>query len=119
MAKSRGNKVHDPRRISRLQTNIDCQFDFRGAHYKALIMDLSLKGAFLSSSFQPPIGGSIVVTIKSAHLSQPLIFEGKVKRGSGDLWTHGSGGQFGIELSSPPLDLAQLINTLISQKSAK
>ena len=109
--------AQDRRKISRLETHLDCQFDFEGTRYNAVIIDISLKGAFLSSGFLPPIGSSVTVTVQSAHLSRPLILEGKVKRNSSDPWTHGSGGQFGIEVNSPPLDLAKLINKLISQKS--
>lgn len=118
MVVTRGRKAIDQRMISRLEACLDCQFDFEGVHYDALVIDLSLKGAFLSSGFQPPIGSSITVTIQSSPLGRPLVLEGKVKRSSRDLWDHGCGGRFGIEVNRPPLDLAKLVTKLIPQRDS-
>jgi hypothetical protein len=109
--------MQDKRKISRLETRLDCQFDFEGTRYDAVISELSLKGAFISSEILPPDGSSVTVTVESEHLSRPLILEGQVKRTStvpGRIKL----GRFGIEVNSPPLDLATLISKLIAKKRA-
>jgi hypothetical protein len=109
--------TQDRRRSSRLETSLDCRFEFEGNSYEAVAIELSLKGALLASTFLPPSGSLITFTIESTHLKNPLIFEGKVKRVNG--FSSPSGRKrFGIEVSSPPVDLAILVSKLLSRKSA-
>lgn len=115
---AQGRVTQDRRRISRLETRIDCQFDFEGIRYDAVIIDLSLRGAYLSSRFLPPSGSSITITLQSAHLDRPLVLEGKVRRGISGMSGHGSSGRFGFEAIKPPLDLTKLVSNLIARKSA-
>jgi hypothetical protein len=45
--------------------HLDCQFTFEGIEYEAFIRDLSLKGAFLLSTFTPPYGANLSIRLKT------------------------------------------------------
>jgi len=57
--------VQDRRSASRIQVHLDCQFTFEGIEYEAFIRDLSLKGAFLLSTFTPPYGANLSIRLKT------------------------------------------------------
>jgi hypothetical protein len=81
-------------------------------------MDLSLKGAFLSSNIMPPKGSKIVLTLTGPLLKRPLILEGKVIHGGSGLSDYGKTGRFGIGFPSAPLDLLEFISKIISKKTS-
>ena len=117
MVTTQSRFTQDKRKMSRLETHLDCHFKIEGTTYKAVILDLSFNGALLSSAYLPPAGSSVSVIIQSEHLKQPLILEGDVKRHSNISGSIGLG-RFGIEISSTPLDLKILITTLLARKRA-
>ncbi len=97
---------------SRVMTRLPCRLTFEGASHKAVILDLSLKGAFISSSFLPPVGGAIVITLELPQLEKPLTLEGKVVRGTWGVSDHGKLGRFGVRINHSPLNFIQLLNKL-------
>jgi hypothetical protein len=79
------------------------------------VINLSIKGAFLSSQFQPYKGNSIAIALKTSLLKKELIIEGKVIRVANGLAEEGARYQFGVRFDYTPLDLIELVNKIVSQ----
>jgi hypothetical protein len=79
---------------------------------EAVVVDLSLKGAFLSSKFLPPKGGDVTLNLKVPLLKRTLMLDGKVIRGCWAMSDHGKLSRFGIRFSHASSDLIELINRL-------
>lgn len=90
----------DRRNISRIATRFSCHFTYEGVSREAVVIDLSLKGALLSSKFMPPLGASVTLTMKLPSSKEPLKLEGKVIRGGWGMSDHGALGKFGRPLQS-------------------
>ncbi len=110
----RSRATQDRRGISRVIARMDCQFVHEGVSRDAVIVDFSLKGAFLSSKYLPPKGAHVTVTVQPPHVKKALVLEGKVIRGNQGMSEYGEMGRFGIQFSHSSLDLIELINKLIS-----
>ena len=104
----------DRRNTSRVMARVDCHFSFEGNRHPATIIDLSLKGAFLSSSCLPPNGSNIVVEIQQPGVKKDLVFDGTVTRGTWVTSDHGKRGRFGIRFGNAPIGLLALISKLHS-----
>ena len=102
--------MHDRRNLSRVIVCLDCQFTFEGATHEAVMVDLSVKGAFLSAAFLPPQSSIITVTLNSPVTNKPLVFGGKVIRGTWAMSDHGKRGRFGITFVNAPLGLLGLMS---------
>ena len=98
--------------ISRIGTRIHCQMTQGGSQFEAVVVNISLGGAFLSSKHLPPTGSSVKLTLKVPALKGDLKLEGKVVRGSWVMSDHGKLGRFGIRFSHTSLDLIKLISSL-------
>jgi hypothetical protein len=110
----RSRATQDRRGISRLIARLDCEFIYEGVGHKAVLVDLSLRGAFLSSKYLPPKGGHVTVTLQPPHVKKTLTLDGKVIRGGWGMSEHGELSRFGIQFSHSPSDLIELIGKLIS-----
>jgi hypothetical protein len=106
----RSRATQDLRNTSRVIVRLDCQFSHEGVTHKAVIVDLSLKGAFLSAAFLPPNGSIITVTLNSPVTQKKLVFDGTVLRGTRVMSDHGKRGRFGIRFSYAPVNLIPLIS---------
>jgi hypothetical protein len=104
--------VQDRRRVSRIQVHLDCQFTIQGIEYEAFIRDISLKGASLLSTFMPPYGANLSITIKTALLEDPLILEGNIVRCDYKHIERGTARPFVISFSHSSLALVTLIKKL-------
>ena len=105
--------MKDQRSVSRVKANLGCQFSFEGLTHEAYIMNLSLNGAFLWSSFIPPKGSHVVITLKTPLLKNTLTVESEVVRTQGAL--KDGLDAFAVRWSHNSLDLIELIKNLISQ----
>ncbi len=99
---------------SRVIALLKCQFTFEETTHEAVIVDISLKGALISSKFLPPQQGHITITLQTPRLKKALILPGEVIRGDWTMSEHGRVGRFAIRFSHMPLDLIGLINKLSS-----
>ncbi len=97
-----------------MPARLDCQFTFEGVSHKAVIIDISLKGAFFSARFLPPNGSTICVSLPSPASKKDLAFNGTVIRGTWAMSDHGKLGRFGIRFGFANADLITLINKLSS-----
>lgn len=101
--------TQDRRNISRVIVRMDCQFTHEGVNHKAVMVDLSLKGAFFSATFLPPNNSVVTVTLNPPAAPKPLVFEGTVIRGTWAMSDHGKRGRFGIKFAyAPPSFIALL-----------
>jgi hypothetical protein len=109
----RSRVTQDRRRLSRLIALLSCKFTYKQVTHNATLVDLSIKGAFLSSIFLPPIGGPIRVFLQSRQLKKPLALDGIVVRGGWGTSERGKISRFGVRFNSSPLELISLLHTLI------
>lgn len=110
----RSRAIQDRRNLSRIIVRLDCQFVHEGKIYEAVMVDLSLKGAYLSSDFLPPNKSTITVRVKSPETSKLLVLDGTVVRGTWVMSEHGKRGRFGIRFSFGSVDLISLMRTMAS-----
>jgi hypothetical protein len=92
----------------------DCHFTYEGVSQKAVIVNLSLKGAFLSAKALPPNGTTITVVMSPPVVKKEVIFSGTVTRGTWANSEQGKISRFGIRFGTLPLDLIALITSLNS-----
>lgn len=84
--------------------------------YDAVIVDLTQKGALLSSDFLPPTGENISITIPPKLLKKELLLSGKVTRGTMVMTDQGQKGRFVVHFGQYPLDLISLLAKLHDAK---
>lgn len=106
--------TQDHRMASRVIGRLDCQFTFEGKSHDAVIVDISLGGALLSSKFLPPTDGDVTIILQTPLLKKTALLYGKVIRGSWSMSDHGKRGRFGIKFNQTSLDAIKLINQLHS-----
>ncbi|RPJ13510.1 MAG: PilZ domain-containing protein, partial [Desulfobacteraceae bacterium] len=114
----RSRVFRDQRENSRIIALLDCRFIHNNLAYDAVIVDLSQKGAKLSSKFMPPAGSEIVTTIRSNQLENELKLYGKVLRGARVMTDHGNMGRFVVRFHNTPLDLISLLGKLLGSQSS-
>ena len=102
----------DQRRSSRTIALIDCEIAFNGTVHKAVIVNLSMNGALISSKSLPPEGNTISIHIDSPHLKRRLMLEAQVLSGSWVSQTNERAGRFRVRFSSNPPELLHLHYTL-------
>ncbi len=108
---SLGRMAQDRRKLSRVIVRQNCSFNYEGATYEAVMVDLSLKGAFLSAAFLPPNGATIRITLDPPGGQKPLVLDGRVVRGTWVMSDHGRRGRFGIVFTSTPIGITRLISS--------
>ena len=105
----RARNAYDFRTISRIIVRLDCDFTHEGVTHQAVMVNISLKGAFLSAEFLPPNNSAITVTLTSPVADKPIVLEGKVVRGTRVMTDHGMRGRFGVIFSYTPTGIISLI----------
>ena len=105
--------IKDQRSVSRVKANLSCQFSFEGLLHDAYIMNLSLNGAFLWSTFIPPKGSHVVITLKTPLLKNGLTLESEVVRTQGAM--KDGINAFAVRFSHNSLDLIELVKNLVVQ----
>jgi hypothetical protein len=106
--------AQDRRMLSRVPARLNCRFTYEGVSREAVIIDLSLNGAYLASKFLPPTDSCVIITLKTPPSKNALTLEGKVIRGGSTISDHGSLSRFGIRFSHQSLELIGLLNSLAS-----
>jgi len=104
----------DRRNTSRLIAQLDCSLKHKKTDYSAVIVDLSSKGALISSPCIPAVNDEVGITLKSVHLKRELNLTGQVLRGTDAMTEHGIKGRFVVRFHESPLDLIMLIGKIHS-----
>ena len=104
--------LQDRRNISRISTRFNCRFDYEGVVRDAVVLNLSLKGALLSSRVMPPIDADVTMIMKPPGCKETLKLNGKVIRGGWGVSDHGAIGRFGVRFTTSSADLLTLISKL-------
>ena len=108
------NRVtQDRRSLSRMTALMQCTFTYDGVSREAVVVNLSMGGAFLSSKFLPPKGGCVEVTLQSRHLKQPLTLQARVVRGGWGTSERGELSRFGIQFTRLAPELIVLLRALV------
>ena len=102
----------DRRSSSRVVELLDCLFTYGDSIHNAVIVDLSQKGAKLSSRCRVPTGDTIEITIPLEDLKKKIILSGKVMRSTRVATDHGLKYRSVIRFSHTPLDLLSLLAKL-------
>jgi len=110
----RSRVEQDRRKTSRVMARLTCHFTLDGVSHEAVIIDMSLKGAYLSSKILPPNNTTITVFVNPPAVKKETKFTGTVIRGAWAMSEHGKLGRFGVRFGATPLDLIGLISTLNS-----
>ncbi len=109
--------TQDRRHVSSMTALLSCEFTFEQTIHKAVIVDISLRGAFLSSKILPPKGSLIKISLQSTALAKPLTLDGEVLRGETGWTEHGRAGRFAIRFLRPDTELIGLIKALSTTHS--
>ena len=104
----------DRRNTSRIIARLNCHFTFEEVSHEAVIVDLSLKGAYISAKSLPPNGSNIRVAIQPPDLKKEMVFNATVTRGTWATSENGKLGRFGIRFGAVSPDLMNLIRELNS-----
>jgi hypothetical protein len=104
--------IRDRRLISRVPARLGCRFTYQGIGRDAVIIDLSLNGAYLASKFLPPTGGDVSIALTTQASKCALTLEGKVVRGGESVSDHGTLSRFAVRFDRTSLELIKLINQL-------
>jgi hypothetical protein len=108
------NRVtQDRRSLSRMTALMQCTFTYDGVSHEAVVVNLSMGGAFLSSRFLPPKGASVEVTLQSRHLKHTLTLEARVVRGGWGTSERGELGRFGIQFIRLAPELIVVLRALV------
>jgi PilZ domain len=107
--------VQDRRVVSRVVTQMECNCIIEGESHQAKVINLSLKGASLSSKFRPPKDSDVKLALKTSLVKKTLTMEGKIVRVSNAMSEQGYKYRFGVRFNYSPLELVELINKLILQ----
>jgi len=107
--------LKDRRRNTRVATLMDCRFVYKDIAHGAVIVDLSQKGALVSSGFMPPVGENISLTIQSSPVKKSIMLNGKVSRNI----RQGKTDRFVVLFDQCPLELADLITEYNSIQEKK
>ncbi len=102
----------DRRYTSRLPVRMECQFTDGSTTYRAVIINLSLDGAYLAAKHLPTKGSNTTVTLSAPGVKMPLILCGKVTRGGYGTSEIGIISKFGVKFSSAPIELMTLLKDL-------
>lgn len=113
----RSRAMQDQRKMSRITTYINCRFEFSGKEYDAVILEISLKSAYISSAFHPPLGRKITIVINAADMANPLVLTGKVLRSGTIMSERNRLERFSVAFDTAPLDLTKLISKMASSSS--
>ncbi|MDM7995022.1 MAG: PilZ domain-containing protein [Acidobacteriota bacterium] len=108
----RSRATQDRRNVSRVMARLNCSYTSGEKKYDGVIVNLSLKGAFISSKFLPPEGSTVTVELKPPAVKKPLSFQSTVLRGTWAMSEHGKMGRFGIRFDVSNPDLMLLVARL-------
>ena len=108
--KSRVSK--DQRGNSRTVTRLECRLEFKNTVYDATIIDLSSKGALISSPCQPAVHDEVKINLKTKHLPGELKLTGKILRISNVMTEYGRRSRFSVLFHECPLDLIVFVGKL-------
>jgi hypothetical protein len=105
--------TQDRRSLSRLIVPTKCSFTCEGRSWEAVVVNLSMGGAYLSSRFLPPKGALVEVTFQSRHLRQPLTLHARVIRGRWSTSDRGELSRFGVQFTRMAPELVALLRALV------
>ena len=111
----RSRVSQDRRSSSRVIELLDCLFTYEDSAHKAVIVNLSQKGATLSSRIRVPTGDIIRITIPTEQLNKKIRLSGKVMRSTRISTDHGPKYRSVVEFSHTPLDLSNLVAKLYAK----
>ena len=104
--------TQDRRHTSRIPAMLKCEFNFDQTTHQAVMLNVSLTGAFLSSKCLPPDKSAISIFINSKHLQKTLTINGVVVRGNWVMSGDRKLGRFGVRFQDIPLGLISLLKGL-------
>ena len=107
--------TQDRRLLSRIPALLPCEFTYDKVTRQAVIVDLSLNGAFISSKSLPPKDAPVTISLFSTHLKKPLLLDGKIARGGWGTSEEGDVGRFGVRFNRVTPELITLLRALISK----
>ncbi len=111
----RSRVTQDRRLLSRIPALLPCEFTYDNVTRQAVIVDLSLNGAFLSAKSLPPEDARITISLFSTYLKKPLLLDGRIARRGWGTSEEGNIGRFGVRFDRVSPELINLLRALISK----
>ncbi len=111
----RSRVTQDRRLLSRIPALLPCEFTYDKVTRQAVIVDLSLNGAFISSKSLPPEDAPVTISLFSTHLKKPLLLDGRIARRAWGTSEEGTIGRFGVRFDRVTPELISLLRALISE----
>jgi hypothetical protein len=106
--------MQDRRKASRVIARLDCSFTLEGNRHEAVIVDLSMKGALLSSKFLPTAGSTITIELSPPAVKKMLCIDCTVLRGTWVMADQGKRSRFSIRLEGVGPELLLLVSKFSS-----
>ena len=107
--------TQDRRMLSRIPALLPCEISYDRVTRQAVIVDLSLNGAFVSSKSLPPKDAPVTISLCSTYLKRPLLLDGKVARRGWGTSEEGDIGRFGVRFERVNPELISLLRALIAK----
>jgi hypothetical protein len=111
----RSRVTQDRRFLSRIPALLPCEVTYDKVTRQAVVVDLSLNGAFISSKSLPPKDASVTISLFSTHLKKPLLLDGKIARRGWGTSEECKVGRFGVMFDRTSPELISLLRALISK----
>lgn len=111
----RSRVTQDRRLLSRIPALLPCEFTYDKVTRQAVIVDLSLNGAFLSSKSLPPKDAPVTISLCSTHLKKPLLLNGRIARRGWGTSEEGDVGRFGVRFDRVSPELISLLRALVTK----
>jgi hypothetical protein len=111
----RSRVTQDRRLLSRIPALLPCEITYDKVTRQAVIVDLSLNGAYISSKSLPPKDAPVTVSLFSTHLKRPLLLDGRIARRGWGTSEEGNVGRFGVRFDRVSPELISLLRALIAK----
>ena len=107
--------TQDRRMLSRIPALLPFEITYDKVTRQAVIVDLSLNGAYISSKSLPPKDAPVTVSLFSTYLKRPLLLDGRIARRGWGTSEEGNVGRFGVRFDRVSPELISLLRALIAK----
>jgi hypothetical protein len=114
----RGERIQDRRAFWRMPTFLSCEVRLGEATHAAFLLEISSRGAMVSSRCTPEKGGSITISLRVPELKKPISLAGNVIRTAQGVSDHGRICRSVVRFDRVSPDSMLLLKTLTSREDA-
>ena len=112
----RGDRVQDRRAFWRMPTFLSCEVRLGTATYPAFLLEISSRGAMVSSRCTPERGGSITICLRIPEYKKTISLAGNIIRTAQGISDHGTICRSVVRFDRVSPDSMLLLKTLTSRE---